>query len=69
MVRHPSTAGVSAQAGSEIPAFAGMTEIQEQRMLGWFGRKSAPERRPFVPAWLQGEGDAGGFVRGFEHMA
>ena len=38
-------------------------------MLGWFGRKSAPERRPFVPVWLQGEGEAGGFVRGFGHMA
>ena len=27
----------------------------------WFGRKAAPPARPFVPAWLQGEGDAGGF--------
>ena len=34
-------------------------------MLSWFGRKSAPERRPFVPAWLQGEGEAGSFVRGY----
>jgi len=35
-------------------------------MFGWFGRKSAPETRPFVPVWLQGEGEAGGFVRGYE---
>ncbi len=35
-------------------------------MFGWFGRKSAPETRPFVPAWLQGEGEAAGFVRAIE---
>ena len=35
-------------------------------MLGWFGRKSAPERRPFLPVWLQGEGETGGFVRGYQ---
>ena len=36
----------------------------------WFGRKSAPEVRPFVPVWLQGESvEAGGFVRGVEGMA
>lgn len=36
-------------------------------MLGWFGRKGAPEVRPFVPVWLQGESvEAGGFVRGYE---
>jgi len=31
----------------------------------WFGRKAAPPARPFAPAWLQGEGDAGGFARGY----
>jgi HK97 family phage portal protein len=35
-------------------------------MAFWFGRKSAPEVRPFVPVWLQGEAEAGGFVRGYE---
>jgi HK97 family phage portal protein len=36
-------------------------------MFEWLGRKSAPPAvRPFVPAWLQGEGEAGGFVRGYE---
>ena len=35
-------------------------------MAFWFGRKSVPEVRPFVPVWLQGEGEAGGFVRGYE---
>jgi hypothetical protein len=34
----------------------------------WFGRKAAPPARPFAPVWLQGEGEAGGFVRGFEGM-
>ncbi len=32
----------------------------------WFGRKSAPERQPFVPAWLQAEAEQAGFVRGYE---
>lgn len=31
----------------------------------WFGRKAAPAARPFVPVWLQGEGEEGGFVRGY----
>ena len=31
----------------------------------WFGRKSAPERQPFVPAWLTGEGETG-FARSYE---
>ena len=31
----------------------------------WFGRKAAPPARPFAPSWLQGEGDAGGFARGY----
>ena len=31
----------------------------------WFGRKSAPEARPFVPVWIQGEGESGGFARGY----
>jgi HK97 family phage portal protein len=35
-------------------------------MFAWFGRKSAPETRPYVPVWLQGEGEAGGFARGYE---
>ena len=35
-------------------------------MFRSFGRKSAPERHPLVPAWLQGEGEAGGHVRGYE---
>ena len=35
-------------------------------MRGWFGRKSAPERQAFVPAWLQGEGEQGGFARGYQ---
>ena len=35
-------------------------------MRFWFGRKSAPEVRPFVPAWLAGEAEAGGFVRGYQ---
>ncbi len=34
-------------------------------MLGWFGRKSAPEVRPFVPVWLAGEAVSGDFVRGY----
>ena len=35
-------------------------------MFEWFGRKSAPETSPLVPAWLQGEGETGGYVRGYE---
>jgi hypothetical protein len=35
-------------------------------MLGWFGRKSGPERQAFVPAWLSGEGEQGGFARGYQ---
>ncbi len=31
----------------------------------WFGRKAAEPARPFVPVWLQGEGETGGFVRGY----
>ena len=38
-------------------------------MAWWFGRKSAPEVRPFVPVWLQGEADAGGFARGIDGMS
>ncbi len=34
-------------------------------MLGWLGRKSAPEVRPYVPVWLAGEADSGEFVRGY----
>jgi len=35
-------------------------------MFGWFGRKSAPERPAFVPAWLTSEGETGGFARGYQ---
>ena len=31
----------------------------------WFGRKSVPEVRPFVPVWLHGEGEQSGFARGY----
>ena len=34
-------------------------------MRFWFGRKSAPEVRPYVPVWLAGETDTGDFVRGY----
>ena len=36
-------------------------------MAFWFGRKSAPERQPFVPAWLTGEAETG-FARGVEGL-
>ena len=35
-------------------------------MLGWFGRKSAPEKPQFVPAWLTGESGQDGFARGYQ---
>jgi len=35
-------------------------------MFQWFGRKAVEPARPFVPVWLQGESEAGGFVRGYE---
>ena len=35
-------------------------------MFAWFGRKSAPERHPLVPPWLQGEAETAGFARGYE---
>jgi HK97 family phage portal protein len=35
-------------------------------MLEWLWRKSAPERQMFVPAWLTGEGEQGGFARGYQ---
>ncbi|HET9335122.1 MAG TPA: phage portal protein [Sphingomicrobium sp.] len=35
--------------------------------MGWFfGRKAVEPARPYVPAWLQGEAEAGGFARGYE---
>ena len=35
--------------------------------MGWWpGRKAAEPTRPFVPAWLQGEGEQGGFARGYQ---
>jgi HK97 family phage portal protein len=35
-------------------------------MLEWLWRKSAPERQPYVPLWLQGEGERRGLARGYE---
>ena len=32
----------------------------------WFGRKSAPDMRPFVPAWLNSDGRQPGFARNFD---
>ena len=32
----------------------------------WFGRKAMEPARPFIPAWLTGEGEECGFVRGYE---
>ena len=31
----------------------------------WFGRKAAPDVRPFVPTWLASESQSG-FARSFE---
>src|SRR3954470_10882171 len=31
----------------------------------WFGRKSAPDARPFVPAWLTSESAEEGFARSY----
>jgi len=33
--------------------------------MRWFGRKSAPDVRPFVPAWLSAEGQSG-FARSYD---
>ncbi len=33
--------------------------------MGWWGRKSLPEARPLVPAWLLGDAESGGFARGY----
>ena len=34
--------------------------------MGWWpGRKAAAPASPFVPVWLQGEGEQGGFARGY----
>jgi len=43
-----------------------MTKIRGFQMGWWFGRKAVEPVRPFVPVWLQGEGEAGGFARGYE---
>jgi hypothetical protein len=40
--------------------------IRSFQMAFWFGRKSVPGVRPFVPAWLTGEGEGGGFARGID---
>jgi len=33
--------------------------------MGWFGRKSAPDMRPFVPAWLKTD-EQPGFARSYD---
>ena len=35
-------------------------------MFEWLWRKGAPERQPYVPAWLTAEADVIGFARGIE---
>ena len=35
-------------------------------MAWWFGRKAAEPVRPFVPAWLTGDAETSGFVRGYQ---
>jgi hypothetical protein len=32
----------------------------------WFSRKALDPARPFIPAWLTGEGEQRGSVRGYE---
>src|SRR5919112_29821 len=32
----------------------------------WFGRKAAPDARPFVPAWLQSDATEVGFARSYQ---
>jgi hypothetical protein len=39
------------------PEIAAIVEIMGENMR-WFGRKSAPDVRPFVPAWLSAEGQS-----------
>ena len=34
----------------------------------WFGRKAAPDARPFVPAWLQSDANEVGFARSFHEQ-
>ena len=34
----------------------------------WFGRKSAPDARPFVPAWLQSDAAEVGFARSYSEQ-
>ena len=34
----------------------------------WFGRKAAPDARPFVPAWLQSDATEVGFARSFHEQ-
>ena len=60
MLRHcvsrgPSRTRLKPQAfGSpRILPLAGEGVLQENSMGFWFGRKSAPAMRPFVPAWLR----------------
>jgi hypothetical protein len=46
------------------PELTGTVEIMGENMR-WFGRKSAPDVRPFVPAWLSAEGQPG-FARSYD---
>ena len=34
----------------------------------WFGRKAAPDARPFVPAWLKSADEEVGFARSSEGL-
>jgi len=34
----------------------------------WFGRKAAPDARPFVPAWLQNDAAVEGFARSYSEQ-
>ena len=36
--------------------------------MGWFGRKSAPDMRPFVPAWLKTD-EQPGFARSYDNSS
>jgi hypothetical protein len=50
-----------------MPAlFVARMASQELRMGWWFSRKALDPARPFIPAWLTGEGEQRGFVRGYE---
>jgi hypothetical protein len=42
-----------------------LSEDKGKKMRFWFGRKSAPDARPFVPAWLNTEQQPG-FARSYD---